>query len=191
MAPQDYISRTNNKKKSPYKKNAEQVDNSVSIKVKFIGLITLAAITGFGYFLYSIKDNTPVQPSNNASGSQQTVTEQKASQGANLPKPPEEKWQYIDQLKAGSQVEPGEYEVEHRGPYKMQCGSFRTLAQANSMKAKMAFSGLSAKVSESKGSNGTWFKVFLGPYPRKRLAEIDKHKLKNNGITTCQIWLWR
>ena len=80
--------------------------------------------------------------------------------------------------------------MEEKGPYKMQCGSFRKRSQAEAMKAQIAFSGLVAKVSESSGKNGIWYKVALGPYPRKRMAEADKHKLKRNNITTCQIWLW-
>ena len=78
----------------------------------------------------------------------------------------------------------------NKGPYKMQCGSFKTRKQADTLKARIAFSGLVAQVSQSKGSNGTWYKVYLGPYPKKRAAEKDKHKLKSNNINHCQIWLW-
>ena len=73
----------------------------------------------------------------------------------------------------------------------MQCGSFKTQKQAETLKARIAFSGLEAQVKSVSGKNGTWHKVYLGPYPRKRLAEKDKHKLKRNNINYCQIWLWR
>ena len=95
----------------------------------------------------------------------------------------------MEELKS-KEVEVGEYEVTEKGPYKMQCGSFKTMKQAEVMKATIAFTGLSAQISATKGSNGVWHKVFLGPYEKKRMAEKDKHKLKSNGITTCQIWYW-
>ena len=88
-------------------------------------------------------------------------------------------------------IEGGQYEVKEKGPYKMQCGSFKTSKQAETLKARIAFSGLEAQVKSVAGKNGTWHKVFLGPYPRKRLAEKDKHTLKRNNINYCQIWLWR
>ena len=53
----------------------------------------------------------------------------------------------------------------------------------------MAFLGIESQIEHTKGS--TWYKVVLGPYERKRLAEKDKHKLKNNKVNNCQIWLWR
>ena len=89
------------------------------------------------------------------------------------------------------QVEEGHYEVEEKGPYQMQCGSFRTLNQAETLKAKIAFVGIESQVRKTTGKNGTWYKVVLGPYSRKRAAEADKHRLKSNNINYCQIWLWQ
>ncbi|REL28758.1 cell division protein FtsN [Thalassotalea euphylliae] len=181
MAPQDYVSRSNNKKRSPYKKQQAEA-TGMPMKVKLITLFTILAVAGAGYFLWFLKDVKPIaHPVPKAPAVKATKK---------LPEPPAEKWEYIDKLKQGTQIEGGHYEVEEKGPYKMQCGSFRKRSQAEAMKAQIAFSGLVAKVSESAGKNGIWYKVALGPYPRKRLAEADKHKLKRNNITTCQIWLW-
>ncbi len=72
----------------------------------------------------------------------------------------------------------------------MQCGSFKTLKQAEVLKANIAFAGLSAQISAPVGTNSTYYKVYLGPYEKKRDAEKDKHKLKRNKINYCQIWLW-
>lgn len=187
MAPQDYVSRPKNKKTNPYKKKPAQADTVTSIKVKLIGLFTLVAIIGFSFFLWSIKQ----QPSDVKIANPETLSAPQAHKATTLPEPPDEKWQYIDKLKEGNDIEVGEYKVEDKGPYKMQCGSFKTRDQAEVMKAKMAFAGLVAQISQSEGANGTWYKVFLGPYAKKRNAEKDKHQLKNNGVLTCQIWLWR
>jgi len=182
MAHQDYVSRSRakNKKQSPYKKNAEPTSGT-SLKVKLIATFLIIALPSFGYMLWTIKDNQPeaiVKPK---------VTE--AKKVAELPEPPEEKWTYVDDLKS-KQVEVGEYEVKQNGPYKMQCGSFKTRKQAESLKAKIAFTGLVAQVSKSVGTTATWYKVYLGPYAKKRTAEKDKHKLKNNSVHGCKIWGW-
>ena len=184
MAHQDYISRSSNKKSNPYKKKGASEPQGIPLKVKFIALFALLAVGGFAYFLWFLKD---VEPTEQATPiPQKTKTAQPS-----LPKPPEEKWEYIEKLKGQTEIEGGEYEVVNKGPYKMQCGSFRTVKQAETLKANIAFAGLIAQVSKSTGKNGVYYKVFLGPYEKKRDAEKDKHKLKRNNINYCQIWLWR
>ncbi|WP_223270261.1 SPOR domain-containing protein [Colwellia sp. C1TZA3] len=155
------------------------------MKVKLITIFLVIALPSFGYLLWSIKDKQPaavVAPEPAA----KVVKTKKATK---LPELPKEKWTYVDDLKS-KQVEVGQYEVKNKGPYKMQCGSFRTRKQAESLKAKIAFTGLEAQVGKSVGSSSTWYKVYLGPYDKKRQAEKDKHKLKNNAIHACKIWGW-
>lgn len=184
MAHQDYVSRSRakNKKQSPYKKNVEPAP-AISFKVKMIALFLFVALPSFGYLLWSIKDKQP-----------DIVTTPKVAKtvkakSTELPKLPEEKWTYVDDLKS-KEVEVGEYKVTQKGPYKLQCASFKTSKQAQALKAKIAFTGLEAKVSKSIGTSATWYKVYLGPYPKKRGAEKDKHKLKNNSVRGCKIWNW-
>ncbi|MEW6981044.1 SPOR domain-containing protein [Colwelliaceae bacterium 6471] len=188
MAHQDYVSRSRspNKKNSPYKKKSAETPQGGSLKVKIIGLITLIALGLFAYFLWTIKDNQPVKDV------QPTQTSPKsATDNANkLPEPPKEKWAYMKELQT-KEVEEGEYEVTENGPYQMQCGSFKTQQQAEALKANIAFTGISSQIRKTTGKNGIWYKVILGPYAKKRTAEKDKHKLKNNSINYCQIWLWR
>ena len=186
MAHQDYVSRPQNKskKKSPYKTKAAP-EPTFTLKFKLILLLALILIGGFGYGLWSIKDNKPQPiPEQNKKVTLKVTTEKA------LPTPPKEKWDYVDDLK-NKEVEVGQYEVKDKGPYKMQCGSFRTEKQAEVLKANIAFAGLSSQISASKGQKGTYYKVFLGPYARKRQAEKDKHKLKSNNVNGCQIWLWK
>lgn len=187
MAHQDYVSRPRNTKKSPYKKGSKEQPKGLPVKVKLIGLFTLIIICAFAYFLWSIKDNGTSPQETTA-----PLVEEKAKTKAetSLPTPPKEKWAYRKELE-DKKIEVGQYDVKKGGPYKMQCASLRTLKQAEVLKAKIAFVGLSAQISKSVGSNGTYYKVFLGPYEKKRDAEKDKHKLKNNKINYCQIWLWK
>lgn len=187
MANQDYVSRAPAKKKNTNrngKKTAKNA-NGVPLKAKLISLLLIILIAAFGYGLWSLKTDpstkTPlVEP----------IKTTKTKKANELPKPPKEKWTYVKDLET-KEIEVGEYKIEDKGPYKMQCGSFKTQRQAETLKARIAFSGLEAQVQSVTGKNGTWHKVFLGPYPRKRLAEKDKHKLKRNNINYCQIWLWR
>ena len=187
MAHQDYVSRSSNKKNNPYKakkgKDTSNHSHVLSLKVKIIGLLTLFAIGAFSYFLWSIKDNQPTPTPNKAVITKKTTTTE-------LPEPPVEKWTYVDSLKS-KEIEVGEYEVKDRGPWAMQCGAFRSSAQADRLKANIAFNGISSTVKTAKGKSGLWYKVVLGPYKRKRSAEKDKHKLRGNKISGCQIWLWK
>ncbi|WP_057832573.1 SPOR domain-containing protein [Colwellia sp. TT2012] len=191
MANQDYVSRTpaKNKKKPRNGKRAAKNANVLTLKTKLASLILVILIGAFSYGLWSLKTDpstkTPLVES------VKTVPAQKAiNKSTALPEPPKEKWTYVKNL-ASKEIEVGEYKVVEKGPYKMQCGSFRTQKQAETLKARIAFTGLEAQVKSVTGKNGLWHKVFLGPYPRKRLAEKDKHKLKRNNINYCQIWLWR
>jgi len=191
MANQDYVSRSPAKKKKNTKKGKQSVKNSSSIplKAKLISLLLLVLIGAFTYALWSLKTDpstkTPlVEP---VKTSKAKVPSKQVKE---LPKPPKEKWTYVKDLE-NKEIEVGEYEVKEKGPYKMQCGSFRTQKQAETLKARIAFAGLEAQLKGVTGKSGTWYKVFLGPYPRKRLAEKDKHKLKRNNINYCQIWLWQ
>ncbi len=189
MAHQDYVARprATKKKKNPYKPKAKKsaVNNS-GLKPVVIGLLIVAIVASFVYFLYSIKTNAPAVPTNEIKLSkppEKTVEEDV------LPEPPTEKWTYFDELQ-NKEVEVGNYEVKDKGPYLMQCASFRNKNDAEALKAKIAFTGLSSTVRKSQGKNGLWYKVVLGPFERKRQAEKAKHKLKSNKINGCQIWLW-
>ncbi len=186
MSNQDYISRTPPKKKknSPYKKKSAEPTPTVSVKAKLIGAIVIILIAAFSYSLWFLKTSTITKTPIESQSKITTTKEQ------HLPEPPTEKWTYVENLKT-KEIEVGQYEVKQNGPYKMQCGSFKKQSQAEALKAKMAFAGIESQIQTAQGKNSTWYKVVLGPYARKRAAEEDKHKLRNNKINGCQIWLWK
>ena len=189
MSHQDYVSRprTKNKKKNPYKKKSTVVVQEKSRKSKLIILLLLIIIGSSGYGLWFLKNNVTTKTPAISVSKSHKLTIDKATV---LPTPPKEKWTYVEQL-ANKKVEVGEYKVTQNGPYKMQCGSFRSQTQAESLKAKMAFIGIESNIHKAQGKTSLWYQVVLGPYERKRMAEKDKHKLKNNKINGCQIWLWK
>lgn len=186
MSNQDYISRTPPKKKknSPYKTKSAEPAPSLPLKTKLVGVLALILLSAFAYGLWFLKTSTITNDS------VQKTEQNEAKKEKNLPKPPKEKWTYVENLKT-KEIEVGQYEVKQSGPYKMLCGSFRNRTRAESLKAQMAFTGIESKIQTAKGTSSTWYKVVLGPYERKRSAEKDKHKLRNNNINGCQIRLWK
>ena len=186
MSNQDYIARTPAKKKknNPYKKNTPPPGPKFPFKAKLIGFIVIILVSAFAYGLWLLKTNPKTK------APMQNVTTAPATKEAHIPKPPKEKWTYVENLKT-KEIEVGQYDVTQKGTYRLQCGSFKTTARAETLKATIAFVGLEAIIKKSVGSNGTWYKVILGPYSRKRLAEQDKHKLRNNSVNRCQVLLWK
>ena len=190
MAHRDYVSRgrSTQKKKAAGKGRKPagnaQINGAAGAKLPIIRLIgVFALLIGFGVFLWSIKDNVEDDVDTQ-------VSRPVAPTEESLPELPEEEWEYIKTL-PGYEVEVDVKEQEKSDKrYLMQCASFRTRAQAEEMKAKIAFQGLEALIKQSSGSNGDWFRVILGPYESKRDAEKAKHSLRKVNIATCQIWYW-
>lgn len=173
MAPKDYV------KRGQAKKQVQQP----STPFPWIRLsITLILIIGFVAFLWHIKDEKA------------EVVEQpkpvQIQEDDPLPEAPEEKWEFMKILPDPNttvEVEVPEQETSNK-KYIMQCGSFRKIAQAEAMRATIAFQGLESKVNTTEGKNGVWHRVVLGPYTSKRQGERDRHKLQKASITTCRIW---
>jgi len=93
---------------------------------------------------------------------------------------------FIQAIKKPDLVKVKVTEMEQKGPYVMQCGSYKTRAQAETLKAKIAFTGIISFIKHQ----GSWYKVRLGPYETKRKAESDKNVLKRQRIIGCDIWFW-
>ncbi|WP_068544266.1 SPOR domain-containing protein [Thalassotalea crassostreae] len=194
MAHQDYISRprTTKKKKNPYQKKAKGKKATPQNGMKaMINIFTIVAIiAAVVWALTSLRANKPddvTVPEIELTPAETTKPKTKSS---DLPEPPEDKWTYDDILEEREVSVEGTYETKSKGPQKLQCGSFRTSAKAEELKAKIAFSGLSSQVRKSNGKNGVWYKVVLGPYENKRGAEKAKHKLRANQINYCKIYPW-
>lgn len=175
MAQKDYINtkRPTKGKKQPAKK-AKKPFPLISV------LIITVLVGAFGYGLWYIKTNADPE------AVKQTKQQKKVEKPViKKPKTPE----FINEIKQ-HEVKVQVKEIEQKGPYVMQCGSFKTYGQAETLKAKIAFAGLVAEIKRTEGKNGVWFKVRLGPYSTKRGAESDKNKLKRQKITGCGIWNW-
>ncbi len=178
-------------KKKPTSKSAKKSSTNNSAPVSWqLVVITLALVAGLVWFLYSIagsKNNQPVM----VEQQQPVVTEKMQQQmdRAGIPALPKDEYSYPDVLE-NQEVEVDVPERELGPPRLMQCGSFRSETDAQTLRARIALSGLEAQVRRSEGRNGVWYRVILGPYVTKRDAERDRHKLQRAQIHYCEIWNW-
>jgi cell division protein FtsN len=176
MAQKDYVARGRGKKTPP----PAEKPSLPWLRI----IITLILVTGFGFFLWTLKNSEPAANEQTEASSTQQKQEPKED---TLPDIPEEEWEFIRSLPEYT-VEIDEKQQDQPTILRlMQCGSFRKESQAQELKAKIAFQGLEAQVRTSKGR---WYRVILGPYESKRMAEKDRHILQRAKINGCKIWNW-
>lgn len=179
----DYVGRkpNKNKRKKPAKNTAPKS------RFPLIALLILiVVVAGFVTILVKI-GNTAKKPAPLPTAVVPKV--KKPVQVKALPKQPKEP-AYIKELenKKVTVDVPKRKKSTHR--YQMQCASFRNRADAEKMKAKIAFTGLNSQVRRSENKNGVWFRVVLGPYDTRRAGDRDRHLLQRNKINGCQLWYW-
>ena len=183
MKNKDYVDQSTKKKKKNNKKDAVAPSRPFPV-IRFS--IIAALVAGFAYFLFMLEDPQVQVSQDDAS---QTAPS-KPKQQALPPLPDDEEWQFIEELE-NKQVDVEVEELEDKGPFLMQCASFRNQEDAHSLKARIAFAGFESQVREAQGTSGLWYKVILGPFEKKREAEKTRHILKRNDINGCAILLWR
>jgi cell division protein FtsN len=75
--------------------------------------------------------------------------------------------------------------------YLVQAGAYRTSADADAQKAKLAMLGLDAKVSERDQAGRVVYRVRMGPYSDKNVAERVRTQLEANGIENTLVRVQR
>ncbi|MEI7265142.1 cell division protein FtsN [Pectobacterium carotovorum] len=63
----------------------------------------------------------------------------------------------------------------------IQCGSFKTMDPAESVRAQLAFAGIESRIT----SNGGWNRIMLGPYNNRAAADSMIQRLKGAGASNC------
>lgn len=183
MKNKDYVGQSN-KRKKPKKKEAPAPSRPFPF-VRFT--IVLSLVGAFAYFLFFITQEDQATQTVDKTSSQPSKNSQQET--ALPPLPDDEEWQFIEELE-NKKVDVTTEELADKGPFKMQCASFRSESDAEALKAKIAFAGFESQVRSAQGTTGIWYKVILGPYDRKRDAEKTRHILKRNNINDCAIWPW-
>lgn len=87
----------------------------------------------------------------------------------------------------GMEVEIDEEELKQtndrtQANYTLQLGAFKNLADAEAMKAKVAFVGISAVIQSVDVNQTYWHRVRVGPYIGSRNADVAKRNLEKNGF---------
>lgn len=110
-----------------------------------------------------------------------------------LPPPPKPRFDFYTILPEAEVVVPereitgkpreGIRQVEAPGTYLLQAGSFRTLQQADQLKAKLALLGLQADIQTVTINNSeTWHRVRVGPFNDLNALNTARVRLKENQL---------
>ncbi len=75
--------------------------------------------------------------------------------------------------------------------YFVQAGAFRTPADAETQRAKLAMLGITAEVSEREQSGRTVYRVRVGPFNQKALADLTQEQLEVNGVEAALVRIQR
>ena len=195
----DYVRRSKPKSKTPTRAKKSTGGGRgrapAPARLPILPLLLLVMVAGsLGYLIYIVKgaaDQQSTTPSVVVAAPQSSTAAKPSPAPVNpIDQKPVEKWTYIQQLENKEVVVKLPEAKESTQKFLMQCGSFQSSAQAEQVKAKVAFQGLVAQVRHTSGS--AWYRVVLGPYDSKRVAEQDKHKLiKAKVVGDCTISFWQ
>ena len=152
-------------------------------KVFYIFLILLLML------IYIIGKNAFKGTSNKAADSIEIKNTSIVNDNSNkIPSPPVSKFNYAQTLKNKVvDVQVDNKVVYDSRPYIIQCAAFKNKKQAEQLKAKIQSitKNVTIKKTTSQTTSTIWYKVLIGPYKGRRLAQNDAHLLSRNKIGGC------
>ncbi|TCV04039.1 cell division protein FtsN [Samsonia erythrinae] len=77
--------------------------------------------------------------------------------------------------------QPDAPKAEKTQRWAIQCGSFKTMEPAESVRAQLAFAGFESRIT----SSGGWNRIMLGPYNNRAAADSMLKRLKGAGTSNC------
>lgn len=75
--------------------------------------------------------------------------------------------------------------------YFVQAGAFKSPEEAQAQKARLAMLGMDASVTEREQSGRTVFRVRMGPFAQKSVAEATREQLESNGVEAALVRVQR
>lgn len=90
----------------------------------------------------------------------------------------------VPETELSRRIERADSQNENDGPYQIQVGSFRQFADADRIKAELAFLGIQSVIVSVDINDTQYHRVRVGPFDRVRDAESMKLKLRDNGYQT-------
>ena len=133
----------------------------------YVGGLVSGVFLSFMFYLVTLP------PSESARQSARAIDT--ASSGTTGQQPRFDFFDMLPQQRIEVEVDPGSLPVGRDQPdgstYVLQAGSFRHAEDADRRRAELLLLGLEPKVEETKGSNGRWFRVLVGPFDsRSKMA---------------------
>ena len=164
-------------------------------------LMTLVVVAGLGYLLYLLL-HTPQGPTAPAAVEPAPKTVQPApakpavkAEPVPVVEPKESRFEFYEKLPKAEIVAPKveaykstpkDAVMEHR--YMLQAGSFRDPADAERMRARLILEGLpNVRTDRSEGSNGTWYRVRLGPFDNRTAMSQASNRLGKLSIIPMEV----
>ena len=75
--------------------------------------------------------------------------------------------------------------------YFVQAGAFQNTDDAEQRRAKLAMLGLESKLVEREQSGRTVYRVRVGPFTQKALADLTREQLEVNGVEAALVRIQR
>jgi len=183
------FAKSNKKRKSASRLDSKETGSSIQGWIWLVaGLLIGIFISTFLYIQYQTTETKPVTkvktPTQSAKSRYKAVPAEEAT---------ESDFSFHNELENKTVEVPVEKSIPEKNTthknYIMQCGSFRNEASAETLRAQIAMNGFEANIKKTAEKSGQhWYRVVLGPYSSKRLAERHRHQLERNNINNCRIW---
>jgi cell division protein FtsN len=164
------------------------------------GMLITAIVISFVVFLVYLRSGGPkqintqkiLQTMPGKSGAEIAATSKEEKKPEVKPGPKVPQFDFYTILPEKEVVVP-EYEIKTRtreervgkakeAHYIMQAGSFKTLEEADRLRAKLASMGIESKVQKAKVGNVNWYRVKMGPYTQTASVNSIRTRLRQNGI---------
>ncbi|HEX5694585.1 MAG TPA: SPOR domain-containing protein [Arenimonas sp.] len=168
-----------------------------------VGLLGGLVIAAVLFLRGQWRDVDSLLPQPNPEARAPSASEQPVAQDAPEPKKP--KYDFYDVLRdkeviipdaelsaqaraeADAPVEEAVPEAADGPRYLIQAGAYRSSADAEALKARIALTGEVARVESAEIQGGTIYRVRLGPYPNASTLAAAKQALGNHGIEAVAI----
>jgi cell division protein FtsN len=93
--------------------------------------------------------------------------------------------------KAGAPAEPAAAQGADPFSYFVQAGAFKSPEEAQAQKARLAMLGMDASVTEREQAGRTVYRVRMGPFGQKAMAEATREQLEVNGVEAALVRVQR
>jgi cell division protein FtsN len=91
---------------------------------------------------------------------------------------------YEVEITRPAQTETATRPVETTGSYRLQAGSFRSIDEADRLRARLILLGVEADIQTVKVNNQTWHRVRVGPFNNLDELNTVRKRLGNHSIQT-------